>query len=147
VTGSAAWNSSELTNSPYLIGIHGEPITSIPNPYGASGSPLAQSPPFAGNLRVRDEFMLGAYTAFWQMAGLHQAHAYSQTGNIVAYEEAAFTQYDASAGVSKDAWSAELDGQNLTDTRADLYANSQQFVKAETVSRPRTVGLKFTYRF
>ena len=147
VTGAAAWNSSELTNSPYLIGIQGQPITAIPNPYGATGSPLAQSPPFEGNLRVRDEFSLGAYTAFWQLAGLHQAHSYSQTGNIVAYEQAPFTQYDASAGVSKEAWSAQVYGQNLTDTRADLYANSQQFVKAETVSRPRTVGLKLTYRF
>ena len=98
-------------------------------------------------MRVRDEFMLGTYAASWQVAALHQAHSYSQTGNIVAYTQAPFTQYDASAGVSKDAWSAQLYGQNLTDTRADLYANSQQFVKAETVSRPRTVGLKFTYRF
>jgi outer membrane receptor protein involved in Fe transport len=147
VTGAAAWNSSDLINSPYLIGINGRPITSIPNPYGSTGSPLAQSPPFEGNVRVRDEFMLGTYAASWQVAALHQAHSYSQTGNIVAYTQAPFTQYDASAGVSKDAWSAQLYGQNLTDTRADLYANSQQFVKAETVSRPRTVGLKFTYRF
>jgi outer membrane receptor protein involved in Fe transport len=147
VTAAAAWNSSDLTNSPYLIGIHGQPITSIPNPYGTTGSPLAQSPPFEGNIRARYQMTLGPFTAFWQFAGLHQAHSYSQTGNIVAYVQAPFTQYDAAAGVAKDAWSAQLYGQNLTDTRADLYANSQQFVKAETVSRPRTAGVKFTYRF
>jgi iron complex outermembrane receptor protein len=147
LTGSAAWNSSDLTNSPYLIGLNGQPITSIPNPYGPTGSPLAQSPPFEGNLRARYEFKVGSYQAFCQFAGMHQAHSFSQTGNIVSYVQAPFTMYDAAAGVAKDAWSAQLYAQNLTDTRADLYANSQQFVKAETVSRPRTVGVKFGLRF
>jgi outer membrane receptor protein involved in Fe transport len=61
--------------------------------------------------------------------------------------QAPFTIYDASGGVSKGAWTAQLYAQNLSNTRADLYANSQQFVKAETVNRPRTVGVKFGYKF
>jgi len=38
-------------------------------------------------------------------------------------------------------------GENLTDTRAQLYANYWQWYKAITVSRPRTFGLRFSYRF
>jgi outer membrane receptor protein involved in Fe transport len=63
------------------------------------------------------------------------------------YDQAAFTTYDASGGIAKDAWTAQLYCQNLTDTRADLYANDYQSVKAFTVNRPRTAGLKFSYKF
>jgi iron complex outermembrane receptor protein len=41
----------------------------------------------------------------------------------------------------------QLYGQNLTDTRAQLFANYAQFYKAVTVNRPRTIGLRFNYRF
>jgi hypothetical protein len=38
-------------------------------------------------------------------------------------------------------------GENLTDTRAELYANYAQWYKAVTVSRPRTIGLRLSYKF
>jgi len=37
--------------------------------------------------------------------------------------------------------------ENLTDTRAELYANYAQWYKAIRVSRPRTIGLRLSYRF
>jgi iron complex outermembrane receptor protein len=147
VTGSAAWNSSALTNSPFLIGINGQPITSIQNPYGETGSPLAQSPPFQASLRARYELELADYKAFVQVGGTHTAHSYSQTGNIEIFDQAPYTIYDASFGVSKNAWNAQVYGQNLTDARADLFANDNQFVPAMTVNRPRTVGVKIGYKF
>ncbi len=148
ITASASWNSSNLTNSPTLLQPNGDPIQ-IPgqSAYGQLHTPLAQSPPFQGALRVRYEFELGTYQAFWQVGATHQAHAYSATGNIQTYEEAGFSTYDASVGVSKDAWSAQLFGQNLTDTRANLFENGNQFITAETISRPRVLGLRFGYKF
>jgi iron complex outermembrane recepter protein len=125
----------------------GEPITSIPNPYGALGSPTSQSPPFQGNLRARYEFALNDFTAFIQFGGQHQAHSYSATGHVEAYDEPRFTTYDASAGISKDAWTVQLAGQNITDTRAILFTNANEYILANTVNRPRTVGVKFTYKF
>jgi iron complex outermembrane recepter protein len=116
LTGAASWNSSNQTNSPYLIGVHGQPITSIPNPYGPLNSSLAMSPPFQANLRVRYELAFGEYTVFWQVGGVHQAHSYSATGNVEAYNQPGFTTYDASLGATKDAWSVSLYGQNVTDT-------------------------------
>jgi outer membrane receptor protein involved in Fe transport len=147
MTGTAAWNSSDLVNSPYLIGVSGQPITSIPNPYGATGSPLAQSPPFQGSARARYEFILGEYKMFCQVGATHQAHSFSQTGNIVAFEQAPFTIYDGSLGVSRAEWSMQVYGQNITDARADLFSNDNQFVPAETINRPRTIGIKFSYGF
>jgi len=155
-TGSASWNSSNLTNSPALLQPNGQPIV-IPvvasNPgvggsaFGVTGSPLAESPPFQANLRIRYEVNVGDYNAFGQIGGTHQSHSYSATGNIATYDQAGFSTYDASLGVAKDAWMAQLYGINLTDTRANLFENGNQFVTAETINRPRTYGLKFSYKF
>ena len=38
-------------------------------------------------------------------------------------------------------------GENLTDARAQLYANYWQWYKGVTVNRPRTIGLRFSYKF
>jgi outer membrane receptor protein involved in Fe transport len=68
-------------------------------------------------------------------------------GNSIAYPLEGFTTYDASVGVAGDAWTVSLYGQNLSDERAELYANARQWYKAVTFNRPRTVGLSFGYRF
>jgi outer membrane receptor protein involved in Fe transport len=153
VIGSASWNSSNLTNAPFLNQPNGAPVV-IPlvsgvggSAFGQTGSPLAQSPPFQASLRARYEFEVGDYKAFCQIGGTHQAHSYSATGNITTYDQAGFSTYDASLGVAKDAWAAQLYGQNLTDTRANLFENGNQFVTAETINRPRTAGVKFSYKY
>ena len=84
---------------------------------------------------------------FAQVGATHQAHSYSATGNIQTYVEAPFSTYDASVGVSKDAWNVQFYGQNLSDTRANLYENGNQFINAITVNRPRTLGVKIGYKF
>jgi len=89
----------------------------------------------------------GDYMGFGQIGGTHQAHSLSATGNITTYDQPGFSTYDASLGVSKDAWMAQFYGQNLTNTRADLFENGNQFVTAETINRPRTAGVKFSYKF
>jgi iron complex outermembrane recepter protein len=156
VIGSASWNSSNLSNAPLLLQPNGQPIV-IPvlagqNNYGGSafgqpGTPLAESPPFQASLRMRYEFEAGDYKGFWQIGGTHQAHSYSATGNIQTYDQEGFSTYDASVGAGKDAWIATLYGQNLTNTRANLFENGNQFVTAETINRPRTAGVKFSYKF
>jgi iron complex outermembrane recepter protein len=146
-TGAASWNSSNQTNSPYLIGVNGQPITSIPNPYGPLNSPLAQSPPFQGNLRARYEFTFNDYHAFWQVGGIHQAHSYSATGNVQAFNQPGFTTYDASLGVAKDAWLVQISGENVTDARYVTFINADQLIQEHFVGRPRTIGLKYTYKF
>ncbi len=85
---------------------------------------------------------LGDYNGFAQVGGTHQAHSYSATGNIQTYDQPGFTTYDASLGAEKDAWIVTLYMANLTNTRADLFENGNQFVTAETINRPRTGGLK-----
>jgi hypothetical protein len=63
------------------------------------------------------------------------------------YLLAGYTTYDASAGVAKDAWSAEFFGQNLSDTRAQLYISSSSAQTLTTTNRPRVLGVRFSYKF
>jgi iron complex outermembrane recepter protein len=147
LTGAASWNSSNQTNSPALVGVNGQSVTPNPNPYGPVNSPLAQSPPFQANLRARYEFNVSDYHAFFQVGGVHQAHSYSQTGSVQAYDQPGYTTYDASLGVAKDSWLVQLYGQNITDTRYVTFINSGQWVQSDFVGRPRTMGLKYTFKF
>jgi iron complex outermembrane recepter protein len=149
LTGSAAWNSSNQVTSPYLLNVAGKAITAVPNPYGPLDSTLAQSPAFQGNLRARYEFTVGDYRPFVQVGGQHQAHSHSSTGYAQFNDQPGFSTYDASAGVSKDAWLVQAYCQNLTDTRAELYIDTFTGLpmKEITVNRPRTAGLKFSYKF
>jgi iron complex outermembrane recepter protein len=155
----AAWNHSELVKEATLLWQDGTPIDlsalHVPNPGGTLGSPLAGAPPFQGNIRARYEFVFNGYAPFAQIDMVHQAHSLAETdnllldlqGNSTAYDLPAFTTYDGALGVGKAAWQVQVYGENLTDTRAQLYANYWQWYKAITVNRPRTIGLRFSYKF
>jgi iron complex outermembrane receptor protein len=155
VTGSAAWNSSQNVKNLTLIGTNGQPITNVVNPFGQLGQPLALSPAFEGNLRARYDFRLGDYEAFFQIGAIRQAHSYAtanpqQTtlqGVPTNFDDPGFTIYDASAGIATGSWSTQLYAENFTDTRAILSASYAEFVKMNTINRPRTLGLRFSYKF
>ena len=66
---------------------------------------------------------------------------------MLRFENPAYSQYDASMGVAKDAWTAELYAQNLTNVNASVFTSTNQFVPAETILRPRVLGLKFGFKF
>jgi len=165
IEAAGAWNHSELVKQATFLWADGTPIdfsalhsygrTTIPNPGGVLGSPLAGAPPFQGNIRARYEFALNGYDAFAQIGAVHQSHSLATTDQFTldlqnhstAYDLPPFTTYDGAVGVGKDAWLVQVYGENLTDTRAQLFANYAQFYKAITVNRPRTIGLRFSYKF
>jgi iron complex outermembrane receptor protein len=161
IDAGAAWNHSELVKQAVLLWRDGTAIdfsslgSSLSNPGGALGSPLAGAPAFQGNIRARYEFPFNGYDGFAQIDAVHQAHSLATTdqlsldpqGNSIAYDLPAFTRYDGALGFGKNAWLVQVDGENLTDTRAELYANHTEWYKAVTVSRPRTIGLRFSYKF
>jgi outer membrane receptor protein involved in Fe transport len=157
---SAAWNHSELTNTPALNGADGKPINfeaiGLHNPYGEQGSPLALSPPVQGNAQVRYEFPVGDYTAWVQGSAIHRGHMFSTTDRLqtnpvdnssIAYDLPAYTSYDGALGVSRDAWSVQLYGENLTDSRGITFATFAQRIREDTVIRPRTISIRLGYKF
>jgi outer membrane receptor protein involved in Fe transport len=165
IEAGASWNHGELTKEATFYWADGTPIdlpslrtsagAKLPNPSGALGSPLAGAPVFQGNIRARYEFHIAGYRAFAQIGAVHQAHSFATTdretvdlqGNSIAYDLPAFTTYDAALGAGKDSWLVQVYGENLTDARADLFANDTSKYHSVTVNRPRTIGLRVTYKF
>ena len=171
--GGASWNSSSQTNSPALIANNpalladpttaaefGKPITGIQNVFGPLGSPTANSPPFQLNMRLRYQFSINDYKAFVQTGATHTAHSFTQSGvnpglsaggsistTLLRFENPAYTLYDASGGIAKGSWTVELFGQNLANSNASVFTSTTQFVPAETIVRPRVLGVKFGYKF
>jgi outer membrane receptor protein involved in Fe transport len=146
---SFAWNRSEQVNDPTLV-VQGTDISLFPT--RGIGSPLANAPPFQGNVRLR--YAVPMYDYLWhvQAGAQHTDHSYSDVitqGTLAApdYELAPYTTYDAAAGLGKDAWEVEFYGENLTDTRAQLFISSAQWVTLTTVNRPRVMGVRFSYKF
>jgi iron complex outermembrane recepter protein len=161
----ASWNHSELLEEATFLWRDGTPINfgelqtahgqPFANPTGTRGSPLAGAPAFQGNCRVRYDFALNGYDAFAQAGAVHQSQSLASTdnltldlqGNSIGYVLPPFTTYDAAVGVGREGWLVQLYGENLTDTRAQLYANYAQWYKAVTVNRPRTIGIRYSLRF
>jgi len=165
IEGGATWNHSELVKEAAFFWADGTPIDfgalknpqsgqPLSNPAGVLGSPLAGAPAFQLSLRARYDCEWRGFNAFTQAGVQHQSHSFSTIdrltldaqGASVAYDLPPFTTYNAALGIGRDAWLVQLYGENLTDTRAELYANHFQYYKGVTVSRPRTIGIRMTYK-
>jgi iron complex outermembrane recepter protein len=149
INSAAAWNRSQQINDPSLQSSIG--LVSL-FPTAGLGSPLANAPPFQGNLRVRYEIPMASYRYHAQVGVQRSDHSFADVVTQGAfgapnYELAPWTTYDAALGVAKDAWSVEFYGQNLSDTRAQLFISSASAVPLTTVNRPRVLGLRFSYKF
>jgi iron complex outermembrane recepter protein len=109
------------------------------------GSRLALTPTFQGNVRARYEWELGGYSAYWQTALSYTGNSFSSVVVADRREQDSYATADASIGVNKDGWGAELFVENLTDERAQLFYNVQDDVPRITTNRPRTIGVRFSY--
>ena len=171
--GGASWNSSEQTNSPFLIannpallanpataGEYGKPILSTLNPYGPPGSPSSFAPPFQFNARLRYQWVMSSLNLFAQAGVTHTAHSFTQSGsnpvlsagsnistNQLRFENPPYTLYDVSCGVTKEAWSVELYALNLTNVIKSTFTSDAQFSLQENITRPRVLGAKIGYKF
>ncbi len=158
-----SYNDSEITR-------YTKPTTVI-NPIG---SPLALSPKFQGNVRVRYEKELSSgLRPFVQAAFHHVGKTISSTinnvdirysGPAVVYNgvtvnpgdvvspltaslpQKSYNTFSMSLGVSKDQWGIELFGENLTDERPELFRSGNDGELRVTTSRPRTIGVRMSFK-
>ncbi|HEY3786986.1 MAG TPA: TonB-dependent receptor [Steroidobacteraceae bacterium] len=160
-----------LNNNPQSAGF-GKPITvacnafgancaPVTNPFGPVGSPSADAPPLQFSLRARYDWILaGGYTPYVQLGVTHSAHSFTQAGSNptiaqagavstgrLRFENPAYSTYDASFGVAKDAWYANVYIENLTNSNASTFVSTDQFIVAQTPLRPRVIGLALGYKF
>ena len=176
VQGSVSLNHDRQSTAPCLIGnisgtasfgkciseATGQGVTQAFNPFGLTGGVSAFSPTFQGNLRGRYEWQLGSYAAH-VMAGVnYMGSMYNEpasytsgtapgetipTTTLLRYLQPGYATFDASIGVSKDNWHAELYGTNLSNSHASTYTTSGDYIKTETPLRPLVIGLKVGANF
>jgi iron complex outermembrane recepter protein len=138
------------------------------------GGPLALSPKFQFNVRLAWEKELASgLRPFVNVRFQHVGKSISdvidnvdirysgptvtyngvlvRSGDVVSPIPAAqrlgsYQQVGAAFGVSKDEWRMEVFGDNLTDERPELYKSGNDGELRTTTSRPRTIGLRFSYK-
>ena len=170
--GGAAWNSSEQTNSPaadhpsrrsdHREVRQGHRRQSATPSTTCSDRRVRRAPirrPFSSTCA---RVMTGRSTAITPSCSLAASMSAIRTPSraaipsissggisttLLRFENPAYTTYDASLGVAKDAWSAHIYAQNLTNVEVPLFTNTAQFVVAQTALRPRVLGFKFYYKF
>jgi outer membrane receptor protein involved in Fe transport len=134
---------------------------SVTNPFGPVGSPSADAPPIQFSLRARyDWYLANGYTPFVQAGVTHSGHSFTQAGSNptvpesgiiktgrLRFENPDYSTVDASFGVAKDAWYANVYGENLANSNASTFVSTDQFIVAQTPLRPRVLGLEFGYKF
>jgi outer membrane receptor protein involved in Fe transport len=138
------------------------------------GSPLALSPKFQGNVRMRYETELASglkpfvqVGAAW--AGKTIASDVDNTsvlygganatingvlvraGDVItplpsAFKQPGYHTFSAALGVSKDTWSLELFGENLGNARPQLFTSGNDGNVRVTTSRPLSVGLRASFK-
>ena len=151
-------------NNPTPLGqcitvIKGQPYT---NPWGPLGSSLPYAPPLQFNVRARYDWSAGVYRPFAMVSASHIASMSTAPANyldgddpsqnppetaVLKYKIPAYTSYDAALGVSRDSWTVQIQGFNLTNVYGPTNVSSAQFIKAEIPLRPRVIMAQFGYSF
>ena len=132
----------------------------LTNPLGAVGDTPAFSPKVQFNIRAKYDFSMGDYKSYVLVGMNHVDDMNNEpssfpSGDGVAvpyttwlrYKQPSYNTYDASFGVSKDAWDLTIYGQNLSNESASTFTNTGQFIKAEVPLRPRVLGVKVALKF
>ena len=112
------------------------------------GADLAFAPTFQGNMAARYEWDLNSeYGAHLQATA---AYSSSQDTDIIEINRVTLDDWfilGATAGVTKDRWSATLFVDNITDSRAQTSGFFNQDVQRNVITRPRTIGARFSVDF
>jgi iron complex outermembrane receptor protein len=139
--------------------VFGLPYTS---PFDTLNTSLPFSPSLLFNVRARYDWAAGSYKPFAWVAASHTGSMHNEpasfpdglspaqnppTTGLLRYSIPGYTVYDAAIGVSKDNWTAQLAGSNLSNSDAATNISSAPFVKATIPLRPRVLMAEFGYRF
>ena len=112
------------------------------------GDSLAFAPSFQGNLRARYEWDTnGGLTAHIMPQLVHTSSSFSDIILINRDKVNGWTTLGLSAGLTGDAWSAEIFADNLTNKRNELTRFYGNDVERVTYGRPRTIGARMSYNF
>jgi outer membrane receptor protein involved in Fe transport len=131
-----SYNDTELTRVPPNI------VSIAPE-----GDPLALAPEIQYVVRGRYEWDVAEGGAFAQAAYSYTDDTVSSI-NVGALETLdSYNTLDLAAGYSRDSWSATLFVENATNELAEVFISNEDDILKTTPNRPRTIGLRFSYKF
>jgi outer membrane receptor protein involved in Fe transport len=141
IFGAASFNQTELVyvNPAFAVIVADE------------GTMLPLTPEAQFNLRARYEYPVrGDLMAHWQLGYKYSGESVNSivdTPDEPNTMQDAYSLVDASIGVenASKGWRAEAYINNLTDERAQLHINRQDFFERVTTNRPRTLGVRVSY--
>ncbi|MDE2339842.1 MAG: TonB-dependent receptor, partial [Alphaproteobacteria bacterium] len=143
------------------------------NPFGAPGTVAAFAPHFQGDVRARYNWVVDhGMKAFVQAGVVYNSAEYNQpatytSGDVVnvpqvnpgpngttipgttllRYRMPGYALLDAAIGFSKDNWSFQIFGSNLTNSHASTFTSSTQYIKTEVPVRPLVFGVRIGSKF
>ncbi|MBT8115929.1 MAG: TonB-dependent receptor, partial [Arenicella sp.] len=131
-----SYNDIELTRvPPNIVGVAPE------------GSQLALAPELQYVLRGRYEWDAAGGGAFAQASLAHTDDTISSI-NLGSLEPLdSYETVDLTLGYQRDNWTATLFVENATDELAQIFKTNEDDILKTTPNRPRTVGMRFSYRF
>ena len=116
------------------------------------GRELPLTPEAQYSVRGRYEWETAGGNMYYQLGMKHASKALNSIVDTVdepnTYQKA-YTVLDTSFGMKdlQNNWGMELYIKNLTDERAQLHINRQDFFERVTTNRPRTMGVRVSYDF
>jgi iron complex outermembrane recepter protein len=132
----------------------------LTNPLGAIGDTPAFSPKLQFNLRARYDWSMGESKAYAIVGMTHTDEMSNQPSGFTSgegipvpyttwlrYTMPSYDVFDASLGLAKGAWDAQLYATNVTNKITSVFTTSGQDVKAEIPLHPRVIGLKVGLKF
>jgi iron complex outermembrane receptor protein len=130
------------------------------NPLGTVGATPAFSPDVQFSIRGRYDWDIYEYPAFIMVGVNFTGSMFSEpssfpagvlgtvpTTTFLRYTMPSYATVDASIGVTKDDWSAQIYGTNLNNSNASTATTSGQFIVSEVPLRPRVIGAKIGVKF
>ncbi|TDF34942.1 TonB-dependent receptor [Alteromonadaceae bacterium M269] len=111
------------------------------------GSDLPYSPSYEGVVGARYSYDVGDYTWFGQIIGQFTGERFTSLAENGRFELDDYTQVNLTLGVSTENWTATFFVDNLTDSLGELSAGAPDNIFRVIPTRPRTAGLRLSYRY
>ncbi len=71
---------------------------------------------------------------------------YLERCDVVVFPQSDYSLLNATLGYTRDSWTATLFVDNLTDELAEIFISNEDDIIKTTPNRPRTIGVRFSYR-
>ena len=136
---SFAWNDSEVTSV-------GNEVFTADNVVPV-GSPLAFAPEFQYNLRGRYTWEAGEWGGHAQLQFIHADESQNSVFLDNVRTIPSYDMWYGTIGFNKDNYGVELFVDNMTDERVIRFFRTNGVSDDGFVTRPRSIGLRFTYDY